>query len=56
VKSRATEADRKHFDEVFTGTVYETEYPVVRAHPETGERTLVLGNFVQRFVPKYDGQ
>jgi alpha-ketoglutarate-dependent taurine dioxygenase len=58
VKSRATEADRKHFDEVFTGTTYETEYPVVRVHPETGERTLVLGNFVQRFVglPKYDGQ
>src|ERR1700726_1898495 len=58
VKSRATEADRKHFDEVFTGTIYETEHPVVRVHPETGERTLVLGNFVQRFVglPKYDGQ
>jgi alpha-ketoglutarate-dependent sulfate ester dioxygenase len=58
VKSRASEADKKHFDEIFTGTVYETEHPVVRVHPETGERTLVLGNFVQRFVglPKYDGQ
>lgn len=58
VKTRASEADRKHFDEVFTGTIYETEHPVVRVHPETGERTLVLGNFVQRFVglPKYDGQ
>jgi taurine dioxygenase len=58
VKSRASEADRRHFDEVFTGTVYETEHPVVRVHPETGERTLVLGNFVQRFVgvPKHDGQ
>jgi alpha-ketoglutarate-dependent taurine dioxygenase len=58
VKARATEADKKHFDEVFTGTVYETEHPVVRIHPETGERTLVLGNFVQRFVgvPKYDSQ
>ena len=56
VKSRATEADKKHFD--FTGTVYETEHPVVRVHPETGEHTLVLGNFVQRFVgvPKFDGQ
>lgn len=54
----ASEADRKHFEEVFTGTIYETEHPVVRVHPETGERTLVLGNFVQRFVglPKYDGQ
>jgi alpha-ketoglutarate-dependent taurine dioxygenase len=58
VKTRASEADRKHFEEVFTGTIYETEHPAVRVHPETGERTLVLGNFVQRFVglPKYDGQ
>jgi taurine dioxygenase len=58
VKPRASEADKKHFDEVFTGTIYETEHPVVRIHPETGERTLVLGNFVQRFVgvPKYDSQ
>jgi len=58
VKARASEADKKHFDEIFTGTIYETEHPVVRIHPETGERTLVLGNFVQRFVgvPKYDGQ
>ena len=58
VRVRASDADRKHFEEVFTNTVYETEHPVVRVHPETGERTLVLGNFVQRFVgiPKYDGQ
>ncbi len=58
VRSRATDADKKHFEEVFTGTIYETEHPVVRVHPETGERTLVLGNFVQRFVghSKSDGQ
>ncbi|MBR1217750.1 TauD/TfdA family dioxygenase [Bradyrhizobium sp. U87765 SZCCT0131] len=58
VKTRASEADRKHFEEVFTGTIYETEHPVVRVHPETGERTLLLGNFVQRFIglPKSDGQ
>ncbi|MER9707592.1 TauD/TfdA family dioxygenase [Mesorhizobium sp. M0204] len=36
----------------------ETEHPVVRVHPETGERTLVLGVYVERFVglSKYDGQ
>jgi alkyl sulfatase len=58
VRSHATDAEKKHFEEVFTGTIYETEHPVVRVHPETGERTLVLGNFVQRFVghSKSDGQ
>ncbi|QGF23432.1 TauD/TfdA dioxygenase family protein [Raineyella fluvialis] len=34
----------------FESTVYETEHPVVRIHPETGERTLLLGHFVRRFV------
>ena len=29
---------------------YETEHPVVRVHPVTGERTLLLGHFIRRFV------
>ncbi|MCS3765937.1 MULTISPECIES: TauD/TfdA dioxygenase family protein [Bradyrhizobium] len=55
---RPGDMDKKYYDEVFTNTIYETEHPVVRVHPETGERTLVLGYYVQRFVgiPKYDGQ
>jgi alpha-ketoglutarate-dependent sulfate ester dioxygenase len=54
---RASEADKHYYEEVFGGTIYETEHPVVRVHPETGERTLVLGNFAQRFVgfSKSDG-
>src|SRR5277367_2813802 len=37
---------RRNF-ELFSATVYETEHPVVRIHPESGERCLVLGGFVR---------
>jgi alpha-ketoglutarate-dependent taurine dioxygenase len=33
--------------EEFVSTVYETEHPAVRVHPETGERSLVLGGFAR---------
>ena len=45
-----TPAALRRYFEVFTSTLYETEHPVVRIHPETGERTLVLGAFVRKFV------
>ncbi len=31
----------------FLSTVYETEHPAVRVHPETSERCLVLGGFAR---------
>src|SRR5919112_694547 len=34
----------------FVSEIFETEHPVVRVHPETGERTLVLGHFVKCFT------
>jgi len=34
----------------FTRILFQTEHPVVRVHPETGERSLVLGHFVKNFV------
>jgi taurine dioxygenase len=38
------------YREEFAQQEFETEHPVVRVHPETGERTLLLGHFVKRFV------
>jgi alpha-ketoglutarate-dependent taurine dioxygenase len=35
---------------VFASTVYETEHPVVRVHPISGQRSLLLGHFVKNFV------
>jgi taurine dioxygenase len=48
-KPQASAAAVKRYEEVFTSTVYETEHPVVRVL-STGERSLVLGHFVRRFV------
>ncbi|MBO9537040.1 TauD/TfdA family dioxygenase [Herbaspirillum sp.] len=46
----STAAGLKRYREIFTSTVYETEHPVVRVHPESGERTLVLGHFVKKLL------
>ncbi|WP_322069127.1 TauD/TfdA dioxygenase family protein [Paraburkholderia bannensis] len=40
----------ERYREVFVSTRYETEHPLVRVHPESGEKTLVLGHFFKRFV------
>jgi alpha-ketoglutarate-dependent taurine dioxygenase len=34
----------------FVSTVYQTEHPLVRVHPETDERSLVLGGFAKTVV------
>lgn len=48
VKPSASVEQLENYRKVFTSTVYETEHPVVRVHPQSGERTLLLGHFVKR--------
>ncbi|MGK6354692.1 TauD/TfdA dioxygenase family protein [Sphingomonas sp. DT-207] len=49
-RPEATAEEIKRHREIFASTVYETEHPVVRVHPVTGEKVLLLGNFVKGFV------
>lgn len=50
VPTKAASDKLKRYFDVFTSTVYETEHLVLRVPPGTGERTLVLGRFLRRFV------
>ncbi|WP_235497351.1 TauD/TfdA family dioxygenase, partial [Aeromicrobium sp. Leaf272] len=38
------------YREEFGSRLFEAEHPVVHVHPETGERSLLLGQFVKRLV------
>lgn len=46
-----SQRERERFQKaVFASTIYETEHPVVRVHPVSGERSLLLGHFVRNFL------
>lgn len=50
---RGDDAEKKRVDyhrSVFASTVYETEHPLVRVHPVSGQRSLLLGHFVKQIV------
>lgn len=49
-RPEASDEQIRRHREVFASTVYETEHPVVHVHPVTGEKALLLGNFVKNFV------
>ncbi|BCH12580.1 taurine catabolism dioxygenase (plasmid) [Mesorhizobium sp. 131-3-5] len=54
----AAHVDQRPYAEVIGGARIETEHPVVRIHPDTGEHSLVLGSYVVHFlgVSTYDGR
>lgn len=48
VKPDVSAEKLERYRKIFTSTVYETEHPVVRVHPISGEKSLLLGHFVKR--------
>ncbi|MGW3129472.1 TauD/TfdA dioxygenase family protein [Streptomyces sp. NPDC001123] len=49
-RTAAATPEQREYDRVFVSTPYETEHPLVRVHPLTGERGLFIGGFAKRIA------
>ncbi|MFT3997552.1 MAG: TauD/TfdA family dioxygenase, partial [Asticcacaulis sp.] len=49
-RKNVTREEAERFAKVFASTVYETEHPLVRVHPVSGNKSLLLGHFYKAFV------
>jgi taurine dioxygenase len=50
VKPQFHTAEAERYHDTFVSRTWQTEHPVVRVHPVTGERGLFIGGFAQRLV------
>src|ERR1700727_2318136 len=55
VQIGGVDVKEQDYRDQFRHMEFETEHPVVRIHPETGEPTLLLGHFVRSFTGRSPG-